>query len=176
MSFEFDEEEFERDVKIKVVGVGGGGGNAVENMVRNNVEGVDFIIVNTDVAALKAKDGSAMERVQIGRKTTKGRGAGGKPPVAAESAKENSDDIEEALNGASLVFVAAGMGGGTGTGAAPVIAEIAKKKGILTVGVVTKPFEFEREYKMNLALQGIAELRKYVDALIIVPNQKLLSI
>ena len=151
MSFEFDEEEFERDVKIKVVGVGGGGGNAVENMVRNNVEGVDFIIVNTDVAALKAKDGSAMERVQIGRKTTKGRGAGGKPPVAAESAKENSDDIEEALNGASLVFVAAGMGGGTGTGAAPVIAEIAKKKGILTVGVVTKPFEFEREYKMNLA-------------------------
>ena len=102
MSFEFDEEEFERDVKIKVVGVGGGGGNAVENMVRNNVEGVDFIIVNTDVAALKAKDGSAMERVQIGRKTTKGRGAGGKPPVAAESAKENSDDIEEALNGASL--------------------------------------------------------------------------
>ena len=117
MSFEFDEEEFERDVKIKVVGVGGGGGNAVENMVRNNVEGVDFIIVNTDVAALKAKDGSAMERVQIGRKTTKGRGAGGKPPVAAESAKENSDDIEEALNGASLVFVAAGMGGGTGTGA-----------------------------------------------------------
>ena len=97
MSFEFDEEEFERDVKIKVVGVGGGGGNAVENMVRNNVEGVDFIIVNTDVAALKAKDGSAMERVQIGRKTTKGRGAGGKPPVAAESAKENSDDIEEAL-------------------------------------------------------------------------------
>ena len=98
----------------------------------------------------------AMERVQIGRKTTKGRGAGGKPPVAAESAKENSDDIEEALNGASLVFVAAGMGGGTGTGAAPVIAEIAKKKGILTVGVVTKPFEFEREYKMNLALQGIA--------------------
>ena len=116
MSFEFDEEEFERDVKIKVVGVGGGGGNAVENMVRNNVEGVDFIIVNTDVAALKAKDGSAMERVQIGRKTTKGRGAGGKPPVAAESAKENSDDIEEALNGASLVFVAAGMGGGTGTG------------------------------------------------------------
>ena len=93
MNFDFDDEEFERDVKIKVVGVGGGGGNAVENMVRNNVEGVDFIIINTDVAALKSKDGNTMERVQIGRKTTKGRGAGGKPPVAAESAKENSDDI-----------------------------------------------------------------------------------
>ena len=111
MNFDFDDEEFERDVKIKVVGVGGGGGNAVENMVRNNVEGVDFIIINTDVAALKSKDGNTMERVQIGRKTTKGRGAGGKPPVAAESAKENSDDIAEVLKGASLVFVAAGMGG-----------------------------------------------------------------
>ena len=176
MNFDFDDEEFERDVKIKVVGVGGGGGNAVENMVRNNVEGVDFIIINTDVAALKSKDGNTMERVQIGRKTTKGRGAGGKPPVAAESAKENSDDIAEVLKGASLVFVAAGMGGGTGTGAAPVIAQIAKDMGILTVGVVTKPFDFEREFKMNLALQGIAELRKYVDALIIVPNQRLLSI
>ena len=175
MNFDFDDEEFERDVKIKVVGVGGGGGNAVENMVRNNVEGVDFIIINTDVAALKSKDGNTMERVQIGRKTTKGRGAGGKPPVAAESAKENSDDIAEVLKGASLVFVAAGMGG-TGTGAAPVIAQIAKDMGILTVGVVTKPFDFEREFKMNLALQGIAELRKYVDALIIVPNQRLLSI
>lgn len=106
MNFDFDDEEFERDVKIKVVGVGGGGGNAVENMVRNNVEGVDFIIINTDVAALKSKDGNTMERVQIGRKTTKGRGAGGKPPVAAESAKENSDDIAEVLKGASLVFVA----------------------------------------------------------------------
>ena len=176
MNFDFDDEEFERDVKIKVVGVGGGGGNAVENMVRNNVEGVDFIIINTDVAALKSKDGNTMERVQIGRKTTKGRGSGGLPPVAAVSAKENSDDIAEVLKGASLVFVAAGMGGGTGTGAAPVIAQIAKDMGILTVGVVTKPFDFEREFKMNLALQGIAELRKYVDALIIVPNQRLLSI
>lgn len=176
MNFDFDEEEFERDVKIKVVGVGGGGGNAVENMVRNNVEGVDFIIINTDVSALKAKDGSTMERVQIGRKTTRGRGAGGNPPIAAESAKENRDDIQEVLKGASLVFIAAGMGGGTGTGAAPVVAEIAKEMGILTVGVVTKPFDFEREYKMNLALQGIAELRKHVDALVIVPNQRLLTI
>ena len=142
MNFDFDEEEFERDVKIKVVGVGGGGGNAVENMVRNNVEGVDFIIINTDVSALKAKDGSTMERVQIGRKTTRGRGAGGNPPIAAESAKENRDDIQEVLKGASLVFIAAGMGGGTGTGAAPVVAEIAKEMGILTVGVVTKPFDF----------------------------------
>ncbi len=176
MDFEFDEEEFERDVKIKVVGVGGGGGNAVENMVRNKVEGVDFIIVNTDVAALKSKDGDAMERVQIGRKTTKGRGAGGRPSKAAESAQENKDDVASVLKGASLVFVAAGMGGGTGTGASPVIAEIAQEMGILTVGVVTKPFAFEREFKMNVALQGIAELRKHVDALIIVPNQRLLTI
>ena len=176
MNFEFDIEEFERDVKIKVVGVGGGGGNAVANMVRNNVEGVEFIVVNTDVAALMKMDGSTMERIQIGRKTTKGRGAGGKPPVAEESAKENRDDIAEQLKGATLVFIAAGMGGGTGTGAAPIVAEIASEMGILTVGVVTKPFDFEREYKMNLALQGIAELRKNVDTLVIVPNQRLLSI
>ncbi len=176
MSFDFDIEEFERDVKIKVVGVGGGGGNAVANMIRNNVEGVEFIAVNTDVAALMKMDGNTMERIQIGRKTTKGRGAGGRPPVAEESAKENRDDIAEKLKGATLVFIAAGMGGGTGTGAAPVVAEIAKEMGILTVGVVTKPFDFEREYKMNLALQGIAELRKYVDTLVIVPNQRLLSI
>ncbi len=176
MNFDFDIEEFERDVKIKVVGVGGGGGNAVANMVRNNVEGVEFIVVNTDVAALMKMDGNSMERVQIGRKTTKGRGAGGKPPVAEESAKENRDDIAEQLKGATLVFIAAGMGGGTGTGAAPIVAEIANEMGILTVGVVTKPFDFEREYKMNLALQGIAELRKSVDTLVIVPNQRLLSI
>ncbi len=176
MGFEFDIEEFERDVKIKVVGVGGGGGNAVANMVRNHVEGVEFIVVNTDVAALMNMDGETMDRVQIGRKTTRGRGAGGKPPVAAESAKENRDDIAEALKGASLVFVAAGMGGGTGTGAAPIVAEVAKEMGILTVGVVTKPFDFEREFKMNLALQGIQELRKNVDTLIIIPNQRLLSI
>ena len=176
MNFTFDEEEFERDVKIKVVGVGGGGGNAVENMVKKNIEGVEFVIVNTDVAALKNKDGNLMERVQIGRKTTKGRCAGGKPPVAKESALENKDDIAEVIKGSSLVFVSAGMGGGTGTGAAPVIAQIAKEQGILTVGVVTKPFNFEREYKMNLALQGIAELRQYVDALVIIPNEKLLGI
>ncbi|MBR4305498.1 MAG: cell division protein FtsZ [Ruminiclostridium sp.] len=176
MSFDFDIEEFERDVKIKVVGVGGGGGNAVANMIRNNVEGVEFIAVNTDVAALMKMDGNAMERIQIGRKTTKGRGAGGKPPVAEESAKENRDDIAEKLKGATLVFIAAGMGGGTGTGAAPVVAEIANEMGILTVGVVTKPFDFEREYKMNLAIQGIAELRKHVDTLVIVPNQRLLTI
>ena len=176
MNFDFDIEEFERDVKIKVVGVGGGGGNAVANMVRNNVEGVEFIVVNTDVAALMKMDGNSMERVQIGRRTTRGRGAGGKPPVAEESAKENREDIAEQLKGATLVFIAAGMGGGTGTGAAPIVAEIASEMGILTVGVVTKPFDFEREYKMNLALQGIAELRKNVDTLVIVPNQRLLSI
>lgn len=176
MNFEFDTEEFDRDVKIKVVGVGGGGGNAIEHMVKKGVDGVEFIVINTDVAALRSKDGETMERIQIGRKTTKGRGAGGKPPVAAESANENKEDIIETLKGASMVFIAAGMGGGTGTGAAPVIAEIAKSMNVLTVGVVTKPFDFECAHKMNLALKGIAELRQYVDALIIIPNQRLLKI
>ncbi len=176
MSLEFDIEEFERDVRIKVVGVGGGGGNAVTHMIQNNVEGVEFVAVNTDVSSLMKMDATAMERVQIGRKTTRGRGAGGKPPVAAESANENREDIAEALKGSTMVFVAAGMGGGTGTGAAPVVAEEAKKLGALTVGVVTKPFDFERQYKMNLALQGIQELRKHVDTLVIIPNQRLLTI
>ncbi len=176
MSFDFDEEEFERDVKIKVIGVGGGGGNAVDDMTKRGIDYVEFAIVNTDVAALRSKNGDAMERIQIGRKTTHGRGAGGKPEVAAASAEENKDDISEALKGVSMVFICAGMGGGTGTGAAPKIAEVAKDMNILTVGVVTKPFDFERQYKMNLAMQGIAELRKYVDALIIIPNQKLLGL
>lgn len=176
MSFDFDEEEFERDVKIKVIGVGGGGGNAVDDMTKRGIDFVEFAIVNTDVAALRSKNGDAMERIQIGRKTTHGRGAGGKPEIAAASAEENKDDIAEALKGVSMVFICAGMGGGTGTGAAPKIAEVARDMNILTVGVVTKPFEFERQYKMNLAMQGIAELRKYVDALIIIPNQKLLGL
>ena len=176
MNFEVDEDQFECDVKIKVIGVGGGGGNAVDNMVKSGVDNVDFAVINTDAAALRSKDQDLMDCVQIGVKTTHGRGAGGKPEVAAASAEENKNAIAEVVEGSSMVFICAGMGGGTGTGAAPKVAEIAKENGILTVGVVTKPFDFERQYKMNLAMQGIAELRKYVDSLIIIPNQKLLTL
>ncbi len=176
MNFEVDEEEFECDVKIKVIGVGGGGGNAVDNMVKSGVDNVDFAVINTDAAALRSKNQQLMDCIQIGVKTTHGRGAGGKPEIAAISADENKNAIAEAIEGSSMVFICAGMGGGTGTGAAPKVAEIAKENGILTVGVVTKPFDFERQYKMNLAMQGIAELRKYVDSLIIIPNQKLLTL
>lgn len=181
------------DVKIKVVGVGGGGCNALEYMAKlyakeaEELEAaggdvmsglrdkMEFIAVNTDVAALKSKDKNLMRRIQIGKKTCKGRGAGGRPEVAAEAAKENSEDIKAAIEGASIVFISAGMGGGTGTGAAPVVAEIAQEMNIITVGVVTKPFEYEREYKMNQAIKGIDEMRKHVDSLLIIPNEKLLK-
>ncbi|MCL2637319.1 MAG: cell division protein FtsZ [Oscillospiraceae bacterium] len=164
------------DVNIKVFGIGGGGCNALEHMAKNGVPGVEYIAVNTDVPALRSKDKTLMKRLQIGKKTTKGRGAGGDPGIAAESAHEDREEIEKVLKGASMVFISAGMGGGTGTGAAPVIADIAREQGILTVGIVTKPFDFEREHKMNLALKGIAEMRKVVDALVIIPNQKLLKL
>lgn len=181
------------DVKIKVIGVGGGGGNAVEYMAKlyakeaEELEAkggdvmsdlrdrIEFIALNTDVAALKSKDKNLMRRIQIGKKTCKGRGAGGRPEVAAEAAKENRDEIEKAIGDASIVFIGAGMGGGTGTGAAPVVAEIAQEMGIITVGVVTKPFEYEREYKMNQAIKGIDEMRKHVDSLLIIPNERLLK-
>ena len=136
---------------------------------------IEFIAVNTDVAALKGKDKNLMRRIQIGKKTCKGRGAGGRPEVAAEAAKENSDEIKEIIQDASIVFIAAGMGGGTGTGAAPVIAEIAQEMEKITVGVVTKPFEYEREFKMNQAMKGIDEMRKHVDSLLIIPNERLLK-
>ncbi|MCL2086787.1 MAG: cell division protein FtsZ [Oscillospiraceae bacterium] len=187
MAIQFDEEFVEEfvddldtdsvfDLKILVVGVGGGGGNAIEHMAKLGVNGVEYVVVNTDVPALKTKDRALMRRVQIGKKTTKGRGAGGDPTVGAESAKENNDDIRSVLEGVTLLFISAGMGGGTGTGAAPVIAELAKSMGILTIGVVTKPFDFERDHKMNQALKGIAEMRKHVDALVIIPNQRLLKL
>ncbi len=181
------------DVKIKVIGVGGGGCNALEYMAKlyakeaeeQEAQGgdimsdlrsrIEFIALNTDVAALKSKDKNLMRRIQIGKKTCKGRGAGGRPEVAAEAAKENRDDIEKAIGDASIVFIGAGMGGGTGTGAAPVVAEIAQEMGIITVGVVTKPFEYEREYKMNQAIKGIDEMRKHVDSLLIIPNERLLK-
>ena len=181
------------DVKIKVIGVGGGGCNALEYMAKlyaketEDLEAaggdvmsdlrdkMEFIAVNTDVAALRSKDKNLMRRIQIGKKTCKGRGAGGRPEVAAEAAKENSEEIKAAIEGASIVFISAGMGGGTGTGAAPVVAEIAQEMNIITVGVVTKPFEYEREYKMNQAIKGIDEMRKHVDSLLIIPNERLLK-
>ncbi|MDR0197104.1 MAG: cell division protein FtsZ [Oscillospiraceae bacterium] len=164
------------DVKIKVFGIGGGGCNALEYMAKQGVANVEYVAVNTDVPALRSKDKRLMRRLQIGKKRTKGRGAGGDPEVGCESAREDRAEIERCLDGTSMVFISAGMGGGTGTGAAPVIAEIAKENEILTIGVVTKPFDFERQQKMNTALKGIAEMRKHVDALIIIPNQKLLKI
>jgi cell division protein FtsZ len=175
--FEMGEDGNDYTVPIKVIGVGGGGGNALEYMAQNAISGnVKYLAVNTDVPALRSKDGKLMKRMQIGKKRTKGRGAGGDPEVGCESANEDRQAIETALEGIDMVFISAGMGGGTGTGAAPIIAEIAKSMGILTVGVVTKPFDFERQQRMNTALKGIAEMRKHVDSLIIIPNQKLLEI
>ncbi|MFT4712859.1 MAG: cell division protein FtsZ [Candidatus Azotimanducaceae bacterium] len=159
---------------IKVVGVGGGGGNAVEHMVKQDVTGVDFICANTDAQALHNL--SAQTRLQLGENITKGLGAGANPEMGKEAALEDKDRIAEALNGADMVFITAGMGGGTGTGAAPIVAEIARSMGILTVAVVTKPFVFEGKKRMALAEAGIAELSKHVDSLITIPNEKLLTI
>ena len=178
------DESAEYNVNIKVIGVGGGGCNALNHMAKLGIKdpnsdddvSVEYIAVNTDVPSLKTLNKSLMRRVQIGRKCLKGRGAGGRPEVAAEAAREDKETIQQCLEGAALVFISAGMGGGTGTGAAPVIAEIAQEMGILTVGVVTKPFAFEREQKMNQAMKGIEEMRKHVDALLIIPNQRLLQL
>ncbi len=159
---------------IKVVGVGGGGGNAVEHMVRQDVTGVDFICANTDAQALHNL--SAQTRLQLGENIAKGLGAGANPDMGKEAALEDKDRIAEALNGADMVFITAGMGGGTGTGAAPIVAEIARGMNILTVAVVTKPFVFEGKKRMALAEAGIAELSRHVDSLITIPNEKLLSI
>lgn len=163
---------FEPDVNIKVVGVGGGGGNALNCMVVAGIKDVDYIAVNTDAKALHSS--KASHKVQIGEKLTRGRGAGNKPEVGERSAQENKDEVAAALKGAQMVFIAAGMGGGTGTGAAPVVAEIAQELDILTVAVVTKPFNFEQKAKMIQAEKGIEELKKHVDSLIVIPNEKLL--
>ena len=157
---------------IKVIGIGGGGGNAVQHMVRKNVEGVDFVTTNTDAQALKSLD--AKTTLQIGSSITKGLGAGANPEIGRQAALEDRDRIEDVLDGADMVFITAGMGGGTGTGAAPVIAEIAREANILTVAVVTKPFRFEK--RMEVAEAGIAELAKHVDSLITIPNEKLLAV
>ncbi len=163
----------EQDAVIKVIGVGGGGGNAINHMLSDMIEGVEFIVANTDAQALKS---SAAETVlQIGGDITKGLGAGATPDTGRQAALEDSQRIAEALAGADMVFITAGMGGGTGTGAAPVIAELAKEQGILTVAVVTRPFVFEGSKRAKVAEAGIEELAKTVDSLIIVPNDKLLS-
>ena len=159
---------------IKVVGVGGGGGNAVDHMVRSGVEGVDFICANTDAQALR--NASSKTVIQLGSQVTKGLGAGANPEIGRQSAMEDRDRIAELLDGADMVFVTAGMGGGTGTGAAPVVAEIAKELGILTVAVVTKPFPFEGKKRMRSAQEGIEELKEHVHSLITIPNEKLQAV
>ena len=159
---------------IKVVGVGGGGGNAVKHMIACNVDGVDFICANTDAQALTNVASKTV--LQLGTTITKGLGAGANPEIGRQSAMEDRDRIAEALQGADMVFITAGMGGGTGTGAAPVVAQVAKELGILTVAVVTKPFPFEGKKRMAVAIEGMKELRQHVDSLITIPNEKLLPV
>jgi cell division protein FtsZ len=171
--FELMENHSEEAV-IKVVGVGGGGGNAVEYMVASNIEGVEFIAANTDAQALR--NSSAHVTLQLGANVTKGLGAGANPDVGRRSAEEDRDTIKKTIMGADMVFIAAGMGGGTGTGAAPIVAQVAKELGILTVAVVTKPFPFEGKKRSNYADEGINELAKHVDSLITIPNDKLLKV
>ncbi|MFV0314088.1 MAG: cell division protein FtsZ [Anaerotignum sp.] len=160
--------------QIKVIGVGGGGNNAVDRMIEDGLDGVEFISINTDGQALTKTKTST--RIQIGEKLTKGLGAGGNPEIGEKSVDETQDEIAQALRGSDMVFITAGMGGGTGTGAAPRIAAISKELGILTVGVVTKPFNFEGKRRMSNAEKGIMELKKNVDTLVIIPNQRLLGI
>ncbi len=166
--------EMSDDAVIKVVGVGGGGGNAIEHMVRESIEGVEFISVNTDAQALRKTSVNTV--IQIGGDITKGLGAGANPQVGRDAALEDREALKEVLAGADMVFIAAGMGGGTGTGAAPIIAEVAKELNILTVAVVTKPFSFEGRKRLAFAEQGIEELSKHVDSLITIPNEKLLKV
>lgn len=171
LDFELDLDQF---ANIKVIGVGGGGNNAVNRMIGAGLKGVEFISVNTDAQALQMALASG--KIQIGAKLTKGLGAGANPDIGQKAAEESRDDIEQALRGADMVFVTAGMGGGTGTGAAPVVAEIAKELGALTVGVVTKPFTFEGRKRMLQAEQGIQNLKEKVDTLITIPNDRLLQV
>ena len=159
---------------IKVIGVGGGGGNAVSHMVNTGIEGVDFVCANTDAQALNTA--RVKTALQIGCNITKGLGAGADPDIGRQAAMEDRDRIVEVIEGADMLFITAGMGGGTGTGAAPVVAQVAKELGILTVAVVTKPFELEGSKRMTIADHGIAELSKYVDSLITIPNEKLLAV
>lgn len=170
MSFEMDN-EFESVVQIKVIGVGGGGGNAVNRMIEAGIKGAEFIAINTDKQILNFS--KATHKIQIGEKATKGQGAGGKPEIGEKAAEESREIIVDLLQGTDMVFITTGMGGGTGTGAAPIIANIAKEMGILTVGVVTKPFKFEGRQRMKIAEQGIGKLAECVDSLIVIPNDRL---
>ena len=170
MSF-FLEDDVVVTTNIKVIGVGGGGGTAVNRMVVSGLKGVEFISMNTDAQALAVS--KATQKVQLGSKLTKGRGAGADPEIGQRAAEESRDEIAAALKGCQMVFITAGMGGGTGTGAAPIVAEVAKEQGILTVGIVTKPFGFEGPRKMKTAQQGISNLLKNVDSLIVIPNDRL---
>ncbi|MBO5985298.1 MAG: cell division protein FtsZ, partial [Lachnospiraceae bacterium] len=171
---EINNNETEAGAKIIVVGVGGAGNNAVNRMVEEGIDLVDFIGMNTDKQALRLC--KAPRILQMGEKLTKGLGAGAKPEVGEQAAEESKEEIANALAGADMVFVTCGMGGGTGTGAAPVVAKVAKDQGSLTVGVVTKPFRFEAKQRMNNALMGIDRLKENVDTLIVIPNDKLLEI
>ncbi len=172
--FELVDNEVDHFAKIKVVGVGGGGSNAVNNMIQSGLQGVDFIAVNTDAQALI--HALAPKRMQIGEKLTRGLGAGAKPEIGEQAAQESREDILEALRNSDMVFITAGMGGGTGTGAAPVVAECAREIGALTVGVVTKPFAFEGPARKRKGDMGIENLKKYVDTIIIIPNDRLLQV
>lgn len=171
MGFGMEEEHY---ATIKVIGVGGGGCNAVDRMIESAVQGIEFISVNTDNQCLQRN--KAQLRIQIGEKVTRGLGAGANPEIGQKAAEESAEEIEQAIEGTDMLFITAGMGGGTGTGAAPVVAQIARKLGILTVGVVTKPFRFEGARRMQNAEKGIRELEQFVDSLVIVPNDKLLEI
>ena len=173
MVFEL-EEAISQNARMKVVGVGGGGGNAVNRMIDEHLMGVEFITVNTDAQALM--NTKADTRVQIGKKLTRGLGAGARPEIGRQAIEENKDDVLRVLDGADLVFVTCGMGGGTGTGAAPVISQLARDVGALTVGIITKPFLFEGRKRMRQAEIGIAEIRKCVDTMIVVPNERLLAV
>ncbi|HEX9109740.1 MAG TPA: cell division protein FtsZ, partial [Longimicrobiales bacterium] len=173
MIFEFEDARTD-SARMKVVGVGGGGGNAVNRMIDEQLEGVDFISVNTDAQALKTSQ--AKTRVQIGKELTRGLGAGARPEIGRQAIEENREEVARSIEGADLVFITAGMGGGTGTGAAPVIAEIAREQGALTIGIVTKPFLFEGKKRMRQAEQGLAELKRSADTVIVVPNERLLSV
>lgn len=164
----------ENFAQIKVVGVGGGGSNAVNRMITEGLRGVDFIAVNTDAQALLMSD--APQRIRIGDKLTRGLGAGGNPEVGGKAAQESAQELDDIIRGSDMVFVTCGMGGGTGTGAAPVIAEIAKKTGALTIGVVTRPFAFEGSRRQKMAMEGIEALKESVDTLIVIPNDRLLEI
>ena len=166
--------EMDQLAKIKVIGVGGGGGNAVNRMIESGVKGVDFIVANTDLQVLN--NSKAPVKIQIGTELTNGLGAGANPEIGKEAALESKKEIEESVKGADMVFIACGLGGGTGTGAAPIIAEIAQESGALTVGIVTKPFSFEGKKRMHHAMSGLDELKKHVDTLIVIPNDKLREI